>query len=489
MPLGRTWQVAAGSAAIGLAVAAGTAAAAGPWESGQRKAERTRAAALDRQHHHTSAAARTPAAAPPPPLAAPVLAPVPAAPAPAAASPSGTTGAPGTGDGAGAGSATSGAGGPAAALPAALTARLDHLMAAPGLGHAPTGAVTDVTSGRLLYGHGATVPGTPASVTKLATAVAALAALGPEHRLTTTVVRTAPDRIVLVGGGDPTLELTGLAADTAAALRGAGTTSVALAYDTSYFAGPAQHPIGPNENLALVTALMVREGRLDGSSSGPATRADDPAKAAAAQFAALLRRHGVTVRGTPAPGSGSGGARLAAHGSAPLADLVERMLTNSDNDLAEALVRQTALATGRPATFAGGAAAVRAELTRYGVPLAGAVFTDGSGLARADRLSPRTLAALLALAASPAHPQLRAVLTGLPVAAFTGTLTSRFTGGPGAGLVHAKTGTLTGVNTVAGTVLTRSGRLLAFSFMADDASSPADAQSALDALATALAES
>ncbi|MEC3994809.1 D-alanyl-D-alanine carboxypeptidase/D-alanyl-D-alanine-endopeptidase [Actinacidiphila sp. DG2A-62] len=465
MPLGRTWQVAAGSAAIGLAVAAGTAVAAGPWESGRRTAERTRAAALDRQRHPAPAAPAA-TAAPPPPLAAQVLAPVPAAAAPA-----------------------TGGSGPSAALPAALTARLDQLMAAPGLGHAPTGAVTDVASGRLLYGHGADTPGTPASVTKLATAVAALTALGPEHRLTTTVVRTAPDRVVLVGGGDPTLELTGLAADTAAALKAAGTTSVTLAYDTSYFAGPAQHPIGPNENLALVTALMVREGRLDGSSSGPATRADDPAKAAAVRFAALLRRHGVTVRGTPAPGSGKGGARLAAHGSAPLADLVERMLTNSDNDLAEALVRQTALATGRPATFAGGAAAVRAELARYGVPLTGAVFTDGSGLARADRLSPRTLAALLALAASPAHPQLRPVLTGLPVAAFTGTLTSRFTGGPGAGLVRAKTGTLTGVNTVAGTVLTRSGRLLAFSFMADDASSPADAQAALDALATALARS
>jgi D-alanyl-D-alanine carboxypeptidase/D-alanyl-D-alanine-endopeptidase (penicillin-binding protein 4) len=192
------------------------------------------------------------------------------------------------------------------------------------------------------------------------------------------------------------------------------------------------------------------------------------------------------VQGSPAAGSGKGGRELAAHTSATVADLVERMLTNSDNDLGEALARQAARATGRPATFAGGAAAVRAELARYGVPLDGAVFTDGSGLSHADRLAPRTLAGVLAAAASAAHPELRPVLTGLPVAAFTGTLTSRFHASAGAGLVHAKTGTLTGTNTIAGTVLAPSGRLLAFSFMSQGAPDPAGAQAALDHLATAL---
>jgi D-alanyl-D-alanine carboxypeptidase/D-alanyl-D-alanine-endopeptidase (penicillin-binding protein 4) len=126
-------------------------------------------------------------------------------------------------------------------------------------------------------------------------------------------------------------------------------------------------------------------------------------------------------------------------------------------------------------------------LGRYGVPLDGAVFTDGSGLSHADRLAPRTLAGVLAAAAAPGRPELRPILTGLPVAAFTGTLTGRFHASPGAGVVHAKTGTLTGTNTIAGTVLSASGRLLAFSFMSQDAASPAAAQSALDALATALA--
>ena len=68
-------------------------------------------------------------------------------------------------------------------------------------------------------------------------------------------------------------------------------------------------------------------------------------------------------------------------------------------------------------------------------------------------IAPVTLARLLQVAADPAHPALRTVLTSLPVAGFTGTLADRFTRPPsrsGAGLVRAKTGTLTGVSTLAG---------------------------------------
>lgn len=455
VPLGRTWQVVAGSAAIGLAVAAGAAAAAGPWESGQRTAERSYAAARD---HHGARPARGPAA--PKPWALPSARPAAPVLVPARAGASGARAAP--------------------------AARLDALMTAAGLGHVTTGAVVDVADGRLVYGHGATVATTPASVTKLATAVAALELLGPDHRLTTSVVATGPGRVVLVGGGDPTLELPGLAADTAAALKARGTTRVGVGYDTSYFSGPVLHPIGVNTNLAPVTALMADEGRLDGSGAGPAQREPDPAGAAAAEFAELLADHGITVDGPPRPARGAGGSVLAVHQSAALSDLVERMLTNSDNDLGEALARQAAMASGLPASFAGGAQAVPRVLRRLGVPLTGAAFYDGSGLDHRDRLAPVTLARLLALAAAPGHPELRPVLSGLPVAAFTGTLSDRYRGGVAAGLVHAKTGTLTGTNTIAGTTVTAAGQVLAFAFMTQGAPDSDAAEAALDRLATAL---
>jgi serine-type D-Ala-D-Ala carboxypeptidase/endopeptidase (penicillin-binding protein 4) len=459
VPHSRNVQVVAISAAIGAVIAAGAVAAAGPWDGGQRTAERSLAAARDGRTGapERSSAAQTaaprPYAAPPAASAAPVL-------------------------------AAAGSGRPPAA--AGLAARLKPLMASPELGTIRTGAVLDVASGTLLYDHSSGTASTPASTTKLATAVAALGTLGGSRTLTTSAVAVGPKRVVLVGGGDPTLELDRLAADTATALHARGTTSVRLGYDTSLYSGPLLHPIGYNENLAPVSALMVREGRIGHSASGPATRVTDPALSAAKSFAKLLRSHGITVTGTPAPARGAGGTRLAAHQSASISSLVERMLTDSDNDLAEALARQVALASGQPASFAGGAKAVGAALRQYGVPLGNSVFADGSGLDHVDALSPATLTRVLALAASPAHPELRPVLAGMPVAAFTGTLAARFHGEDGAGVVRAKTGTLTGTNTIAGLTVTPGGRVLAFSFMTQGAPSATAAQAALDALASAV---
>ncbi|MFC9397621.1 D-alanyl-D-alanine carboxypeptidase/D-alanyl-D-alanine-endopeptidase [Streptomyces sp. NPDC057027] len=463
MPEPRTWQFTAGSAALGLALAAAAVTAAGPWDGGQRTAERARAAA-----HTAGGTHHAPSAAPAPPRR----------PAPAPSAPGVLTA----------------LHAPAAGRAADLAAVLVPLLADPGLGPLRTASVVDTATGKQLYGEGAGTPMTPASTVKIATAAAALSALGPDHRIPTTVTAT-PDgtSVTLTGGGDPTLDparLKALAADTARALRTRGHTSVRLAYDTSLYRGPALHPIGPNENLAPVVALMTREGRLDDSPSGPAPRTADPAGDTATAFADLLTRAGIKITGTPAPGPTPKTAPLARTESAPLADLVEHTLTHSDNDLAEALARQTALARRQPASFQGAQKAVRDELARLGLPVAGARFADGSGLDRRDRVSAALLTGLLTHAADPAHPDLRPLLTGLPVGGFTGTLAGRFDTGPataGAGLVRAKTGTLTGVNTLAGTVVTPDGRLLAFAFLAGRTPSPYEAQPALDRLSAALA--
>jgi D-alanyl-D-alanine carboxypeptidase/D-alanyl-D-alanine-endopeptidase (penicillin-binding protein 4) len=84
------------------------------------------------------------------------------------------------------------------------------------------------------------------------------------------------------------------------------------------------------------------------------------------------------------------------------------------------------------------------------------------------------------------------ILSGLPVAGFDGTLTTRYRKGPtsaAAGAVRGKTGTLDGVSALAGLVRTRGGRLLAFDLTADGVSltGTLQAQAALDRVATALA--
>ncbi len=470
----RTWQYTAGAATAGLALAAGVVTVAGPWDAnGQRTAERDRAAALERSggadHGRTGTAATAPL---PAPSAAPVLTGL-----------GGATAAVGTKKSAPGGQALSDVLGP--------------LLDAPELGGSRAAAVVDVATGERLYGSDSGKALTPASTTKIATAVAALSALGPDHRLTTRAALEPDTReLVLVGGGDPTLtahpdadgwaSLRALAADTAKALDKRGIHRITLSYDTTLYAGPALHPIGVNDNLAPVSALTVDEGRTDDSAAGPVPRVSDPAADAAARFAGFLKGAGITTT-PPGPSKASTRAEtLAGVSSPPLSALVERMLTNSDNDIAEALARHTALAGGEPADFDGGARAIATQLRKLGLPLSGASFHDGSGLDREDRLTADLLTGLLVKAADPDRPGLRPVLTGLPVAGFTGTLSSRYTDGA-AGVVRAKTGTLTGVNTLAGTVVDQDGHLLAFAFLASDTTDAQEAQSALDETATALA--
>ena len=107
-------------------------------------------------------------------------------------------------------------------------------------------------------------------------------------------------------------------------------------------------------------------------------------------------------------------------------------------------------------SFGGATTGVRRTLSDLGVPLAGAVIRDGSGLSRHNRLRARTLVEVLRLAASDDHPDLRPVLTGLPVGGFTGSLAYRFADVPpaGVGRVRAKTGTLTGVSALLETFVT-----------------------------------
>ncbi|MEU2564108.1 D-alanyl-D-alanine carboxypeptidase/D-alanyl-D-alanine-endopeptidase [Streptomyces longispororuber] len=479
----RTWQVTTGSAAVGLAVAAVAVTAAGPWDSsGQRTAERHLAASREAgggaDHAGGAPGERAPGAAPSAPAVLAGLH------APARGGPGGK----------------------------ALADVLDPVLKDRALGPERAAVVVDVATGKRLYGKRADDALTPASTTKIATAVAALSAAGPDHRLTTSTVLQPDSReVVLVGGGDPTLtareegryvegyaSLRELADDTARALRKRGKDPkdpkdrkdpVRLSYDDTRYTGPSRHPIGPNENITPVSALMADEGRLDDSTSGPAPRTEDPAGDAARKFADLLRARGVDVRADIGPAKASPrAARLARTSSPALSVLVERMLTHSDNDIAEALARETARASGEPLSFAGGSRAIRDRLEKLDLPLAGAEFADGSGLDREDRLTAELLAALLARAADRDHPELRSAVTGLPVAGFTGTLVNRYPqGSPGTGLVRAKTGTLTGVNTLAGTVVTADGRLLAFAFMTTGTTDPSGAQAALDAMASAAA--
>ena len=380
--------------------------------------------------------------------------------------------------------------------------------------------VADAQTGQVLYSDNGATLATPASTTKVATAVAALALLGPDARFSTSV-RQASGGIVLVGGGDPTLAvndypssdyprpatLAALAASTARALKAEGRRSVRLGYDTSLYSGPGMAPGWSDSdistgNVTPIVALEADQGRLTRGgeledSDNPVNftpRTMDPAGLTAAAFAALLRKDGITLTSGPSPATAPAGApALASVTSPPLSAIAEQMLRESNNVIAENLARHVAIAMRLPATFAGAANAVLTELRRLGVttPIS---LVDGSGLSPEDGIAPETLVRVLEVAAGSSRA--RAAITGLPVAGFTGTLSAGHSvfggvGGAARGVVRAKTGNLTTVATLAGLVYDRSGSLLIFAIMAPQVPSPAmlrTAAGAIDAAAAGLAD-
>jgi D-alanyl-D-alanine carboxypeptidase/D-alanyl-D-alanine-endopeptidase (penicillin-binding protein 4) len=370
--------------------------------------------------------------------------------------------------------------------------------------------VSTLSGGRPLYASPEPVV-TPASTMKLLTTLTALDVLGPEHRFETTVVSDSPNRIVLIGGGDPLLTdvpptpkepqpyparatLEDLARQTATQLRSEGRRKVSLGYDDSLFTGPAVNPTWEPSYLqesivSPISALWINEGR---AVDGFAQRVPDPAAAAADRFAQLLKREGVVVVGAPRSVAATpGSTQVAAVGSAPLAEIVQHVLELSDNEGAEVLLRQAAIGASRSGSSAGGVATVKASLEGLGVGLKGARRHDGSGLSRDDRVSVATLVDVLRTAASAEHPQLRSVISTLPVAGFSGSLDYRLVVGAesGLGVVRAKTGTLTGVQGLAGIVVTASGTPLLFAEVADrvPVRKTLDARTQLDRMAAALA--
>lgn len=372
------------------------------------------------------------------------------------------------------------------------------LAAVPRSGIKATGlVVVDPATGRTLATRG-DEPLVPASTMKVMTALAVVDTLGEESTFATRVVSAKPGRLVLVGGGDPMLtnkqstsrsrlaSLEGLADQTVAALKQAGTTTVRLGYDDTRFAGPVWHPSWKptwKPYTARVAALT-----MNGARDGQWSVHPDPARTAAQAFAARLKAGGIKVTAVKPEQAAAAAAVVAEVRSAPLSLIVGHMLRNSDNFVAEVLSRQVAVHTGGNGSFKAGSAAVTAWLKRHDLWADGLVIDDGSGLSGKSRLRPSVLARALAYTLT--TPRLAAVANGLPVAGVNGTLKERFDDKAekaGRKVVHAKTGTLLGVASLAGYVTTKDGATLTFALMANQAVNRDTAYNWLDRTASVIA--
>ncbi|MGH3424959.1 MAG: D-alanyl-D-alanine carboxypeptidase/D-alanyl-D-alanine endopeptidase, partial [Nocardioidaceae bacterium] len=260
--------------------------------------------------------------------------------------------------------------------------------------------------------------------------------------------------------------------------------------DDSLFTGPAVNPHWEDDYISddvttPVSALWVDEG----VSADTGRRSRRPARDATDAFAHALEKRGVTVRGKTRRDTHAQNETVARVRSAPLEQIVQSLLERSDNDAAEVVLRHAAIAAGEPASFAGGVDAVRQTLTAMGIPWQGNKMFDGSGLARGDKVTLASLLGVLQQAA--ARDETGGLLDDLPVAGFSGSLAGRFTGpgtDPGLGVVRAKTGTLSGVHSLAGVTVDADGTVLAFVLMTDKVRLPdtLDARATLDRVAATL---
>jgi len=388
---------------------------------------------------------------------------------------------------------------------AGVAAALNKLAASDDLGTL-TGVVVNPAGDQVLWSKNQDRSMQPGSTGKLLTTAAALLTLDPTLRIRTRVVAgDTPDTVVLVGGGDPTLsalpkdsdsvysgaaKLDNLAEEVRASHPGPIHT---VLVDVSRFTGDGMAPGWETSDIAGGNVTPIEPLILDGGRAKPdeldPPRTANPALDAGKALAQRLGADPSTVAVRTAPTTAT---LLGEVGSPPVSDLVENALRISDNVLAESLARQVALARGADPSFAGAAAAVKDTLASAGFDVSGVTMVDGSGLSTDDLVPARLLGQIMAVAGGPVTDKraarLRPLISGLPVAGGDGTLGDRFTGGvsaAGRGFVRAKTGTLTGVSSLAGLVTDSDGRLLTFALMANG-TSPSASRPRLDALAAAL---
>lgn len=219
--------------------------------------------------------------------------------------------------------------------------------------------------------------------------------------------------------------------------------------------------------LRLVLRGTVPTGILG---VGYRRRIEHPLVHAGYAMADALGRVGIRgsrrVRLGPGPG---GQPLLASHQSAPLSQLLHRVGKNSDNFVAEMVLKVLGAERARPGTSERGAEVLQDVLARAGVERDAATIVNGSGLFEGNAIAPRHLVKLLGYVYQ--QPAVRSeYLAQLAVGGVDGTLHRRLRGIP-PGAVRAKTGTLNDVISLSGYVLgpTVDGgqRVVRFSFLAN----------------------
>ncbi|USR79611.1 D-alanyl-D-alanine carboxypeptidase/D-alanyl-D-alanine endopeptidase [Arcanobacterium pinnipediorum] len=365
---------------------------------------------------------------------------------------------------------------------ARLSTILDEMRTDVRMSGLPAVVVADPLKNETLVGINENQPIRPASTMKYLTAVSALSVLGPQTTFDTTVTIHNQD-LYLLGGGD--VGLASSSGNPQAVIGHAGITDLVdqvsenlaqkdsqftLYVDSSRYSDEIFNPtVQREENTRYV--MPIRPVAIDRGKQTTEKYApfySDPDILAAQECARQLQARGVDVvvagRGV-APETATEIARV--H-SAPVRELVELMMSESDNTIAEILSHEVAVKTNLPPTFAGASKAVNAALTAQNFSTQGTIIDDSSGLSDLNRIPAQLLADILQRTWDCHGCTLSSLGASLPLASLDGTLHDRFVDSPARGAIRAKTGTLSTTTALAGYIQTKAGRPLIFVAIVSD---------------------
>ena len=339
--------------------------------------------------------------------------------------------------------------------PVNVQARLDSLITDPLLERSQLGLmVYDLSADSVLYSYGGRQTLRPASTMKLLTSVTALDLLGSDYAYRTYLYYKGTiaggvltGDVWLVGGMDPLFDDQDMRI-MAQTLQRIGVDSISgrIVRDVSF---KEEALLGEgwcwDDDNPVLSPLLV-------------SRKDDFAD----RFKEELEKCGVVVNAPITTDRLPKGVLLVYSRSHSLRDVLEPMMKESDNLYAESMFFQIAASVGkRPAEAVHARQLIKQVLSKAGVTGVPYRIADGSGLSLYNYVTPELMVRLLRYAYL--KRDVMAVLyPALPVAGVDGTLKKRMKGGAAEGNVHAKTGTLSGISSLAGYCRAANQHLLAF---------------------------
>ena len=341
--------------------------------------------------------------------------------------------------------------------PQNLQAQLDSLVRNPMLQYTQLGLmVYDLTDDSTLYTYNHRQTMRPASTMKLLTSISALDQLGDKYQFRTSLYYTGSVKdsvltgeLYCVGGMDPLFDSSDMKAF-AESVKSLGIHTlrgkiVAVTdFKDSDMLGEGW--CWDDDNPTLTPLLINKKDEF------------------LSRFVQQLGKDSVFVDGPTSGGLLPKNALLLCSRSHSIIDVLEPMMKNSDNLYAESMFYQLASVSGaHPAKASHARQQVIKTLTKAGVR-GQYKIADGSGLSLYNYVTPELLTRLLIYAYHKSSI-IRNLYVALPIAGEDGTLKKRMKDGSAYLNVRAKTGTVTGVSSLAGYALAANNHILVFSII------------------------